>query len=61
MSARDCGRVQKRFKQPTYEALIQAVVSMRVVCLEEGITALAIPQVGCGLDKLQRGKVRERL
>ncbi|WP_374017833.1 hypothetical protein ABU162_27665 [Paenibacillus thiaminolyticus] len=32
---------------------------MRVVCLEEGITALAMPQIGYGLDKLQWGKVRE--
>lgn len=49
----------KYWHKPTYESLTQAVVSMRDVCLEEGITALAMPQIGCGLDKLQWGKVRE--
>lgn len=49
----------KYWHKPTYESLTQAVVSMRVVCLEEGITALAMPQIGCGLDKLQWGRVRE--
>ncbi|PZM63810.1 macro domain-containing protein [Paenibacillus dendritiformis] len=49
----------KYWHKPTYESLTQAVVSMRVVCLEEGITVLAMPQIGCGLDKLQWGRVRE--
>ncbi|CAH8772040.1 hypothetical protein [Paenibacillus dendritiformis] len=51
----------KYWHKPTYESLTQAVVSMRVVCLEEGITALAMPQIGCGLDKLQWGRVREMI
>ncbi|WP_435171849.1 hypothetical protein [Paenibacillus glycanilyticus] len=32
---------------------------MKELCLAEGITKLAMPQIGCGLDKLQWGKVRE--
>lgn len=32
---------------------------MRELCLSEGISKLAMPQIGCGLDKLQWGKVRE--
>ncbi|WP_164775384.1 macro domain-containing protein [Paenibacillus glycanilyticus] len=49
----------KYWHKPTYESLTQAVVSMKELCLAEGITKLAMPQIGCGLDKLQWGKVRE--
>lgn len=44
-----------------YETITQALISMKNRCLEEEITKLAMPQIGCGLDKLQWGKVREIL
>ncbi|GKU76170.1 macro domain-containing protein [Paenibacillus sp. L3-i20] len=49
----------KYWHKPTYESITAAIVSMRNVCLDDGITKLAMPQIGCGLDKLQWGKVRE--
>ncbi|WP_201005116.1 macro domain-containing protein [Paenibacillus glycanilyticus] len=49
----------KYWHKPSYESITQAVVSMKELCLAEGITKLAMPQIGCGLDKLQWGKVRE--
>lgn len=30
---------------------------MRDVCLEQGITELAMPRIGCGLDRLKWEKV----
>lgn len=49
----------KYWHKPTYESFTQAVVSMKNLCLNDGITKLAMPQIGCGLDKLQWGKVSE--
>ncbi|ANY66897.1 hypothetical protein BBD42_10775 [Paenibacillus sp. BIHB 4019] len=49
----------KYFHKPTYQTLTQAIVSMKDICLQEGITQLAMPQIGCGLDKLQWGQVKE--
>lgn len=49
----------KYFHKPTYQTLTLAIVSMRDICLQEGISKLAMPQIGCGLDKLQWGQVRE--
>ncbi len=49
----------KYWHKPTYETITQALISMKIRCLEEEITKLAMPQIGCGLDKLQWGKVRE--
>jgi hypothetical protein len=43
--------------KPTYSSLTQAVESMRDVCLEQGITELAMPRIGCGLDRLKWEKV----
>lgn len=43
--------------KPTYLSLTQAVESMRTVCEEQGITRLAMPRIGCGLDRLKWEKV----
>ncbi|PYE48626.1 macro domain-containing protein [Paenibacillus barcinonensis] len=43
--------------KPTYISLTQAVESMRKVCEEQGITRLAMPRIGCGLDRLKWEKV----
>jgi hypothetical protein len=32
---------------------------MKGLCLQEGITKVAMPRIGCGLDRLQWGIVRE--
>lgn len=43
--------------KPTYSSLTQAVESMRDVCKEKEITHLAMPRIGCGLDRLKWEKV----
>lgn len=48
----------KYWHKPTYGTLTAAVTSMRDICLVEGITKLAMPQIGCGLDRLKWDKVK---
>ncbi|MEO2205254.1 macro domain-containing protein [Paenibacillus pabuli] len=43
--------------KPTYLSFTRAVESMRDVCKEQGINKLAMPQIGCGLDRLKWDKV----
>ena len=45
--------------KPTYETLTQALISMREVCEEKGIKKVAMPQIGCGLDRLEWGRVSD--
>lgn len=47
------------WNKPTYESFTNAIVSMKNVCLSEGINKIAMPEIGCGLDKLQWFKVKE--
>jgi len=52
---------KKYYGKPTYESLEKAILIMKDICIEEGITRLVMPKIGCGLDKLQWPKVREIL
>lgn len=60
-----CGRVinlitkEWYWYKPTYSSMRQALRSMRCKCEELGITKVAMPRIGCGLDKLDWGKVRD--
>ena len=47
--------------KPTYESLKASLEIMRIIVVERKIKKLAMPKIGCGLDKLQWGKVREIL
>lgn len=40
------------FHKPTYETLYNTLCDMRVQCEDLDITKLAIPLLGCGLDRL---------
>ncbi|MEF2245823.1 macro domain-containing protein [Paenibacillus sp. IITD108] len=51
----------KYWHKPTYETLTAAVSSMKEICISESISKLAMPEIGCGLDKLQWGRVKEIL
>lgn len=51
----------KYWHKPTYESLTAAVRSMKEICVIESISKLAMPEIGCGLDKLQWGRVKEIL
>ena len=60
-----CGRVinlvtkEWYWHKPTYSSMRQALRSMKDKCEELGITKVAMPKIGCGLDKLDWGKVRD--
>lgn len=45
--------------KPTYKTLGKALVEMRAHMKAKGYTKLAMPRIGCGLDKLQWKKVKE--
>lgn len=46
---------------PSYESLESSLEKMREHMLENQVTQVAMPQIGCGLDKLQWDEVESRL
>ncbi len=42
---------EKASDRPTYENLEQSLRNARRICLEQNITTLAIPKIGCRLDR----------
>lgn len=50
---------KKYWNKPTYESLTTCIQYMRDMCRNCNIKYLAMPKIGCGLDGLQWGKVRE--
>ena len=49
---------ERYFQIPTYENLTSSLERMRDCCRENNITRIAIPRIGCGLDKLIWENVR---
>lgn len=49
----------KYWNKPTYNSITKCIEQMAVMCKNIGVTHLAMPKIGCGLDRLQWGKVRE--
>lgn len=47
------------FHKPTYDSLYDTLVDMKDQCEEWDITKIAIPYIGCGLDRLEWDKVRD--
>ena len=47
--------------KPTYQSLESALLLMRELVLEKNITKIAMPKIGCGLDRLQWSQVKEIL
>ena len=45
--------------KPTYNTIGQCIKQMADICIQENIKYLAMPKIGCGLDRLQWGEVRE--
>ncbi|KAG5666552.1 hypothetical protein PVAND_014570 [Polypedilum vanderplanki] len=46
---------------PTYESLESSLRAMREHMLANEVKKIAMPQIGCGLDKLQWNEVEQRL
>jgi len=51
----------KYFDKPTYETLKSSLVAMKSHCVANNVTAVSMPRIGCGLDKLEWPKVEETL
>ena len=52
---------ERCFHKPTYDTLYDTLVDMREQCEDFDITRLAMPLIGCGLDKLEWDKVKDVL
>ena len=50
---------ERCFHKPTYQSLKSALIVMKTICYKETITKIAMPVIGCGLDKLSWDKVSE--
>ena len=50
---------ERYYQKPTYRSLATALIEMRDLCYEIHVDKLAMPMIGCGLDKLEWSKVRD--
>lgn len=50
---------KRYFHKPTYRSLKSALEVMKTICIENGISRVAMPTIGCGLDRLQWNKVNK--
>lgn len=48
---------EKFYDKPTYDSITDALRIMKVICYFYEITKVAMPTIGCGLDRLQWSKV----
>ncbi|KAL2104134.1 hypothetical protein ACEWY4_001002 [Coilia grayii] len=52
---------QKYSHKPTYDNLRKSLMAMKAHCLENGVTRISMPRIGCGLDRLMWNKVEEMI
>ena len=45
------------FHKPTYDSLRSSLEAMKAHCVSNGVKELCMPRIGCGLDKLDWGRV----
>ena len=45
--------------KPTYNSMTRAINKMTSIVMENGISQIAMPKIGAGLDRLSWPKVRE--
>lgn len=50
---------EKYWHKPTYYTITECIKEMKDICERHDIQYLAMPKIGCGLDRLQWDKVRE--
>lgn len=49
---------EQYFHKPSIITMRIALQTMKNICLENNITKLAMPRIGCGLDRLEWSKVK---
>lgn len=47
------------WQNPTYDTLINSLLHMKVLVINNNVKKIAMPIIGCGLDRLQWDKVSE--
>lgn len=50
---------EKYWHKPTYNSLKQSLISLKINLSKSNITKVAMPKIGCGLDKLEWQKVKQ--
>ena len=50
---------ERYYQKPTYKSLTNALKEMKELCNEIHVNKIAMPIIGCGLDRLQWDKVSE--
>ena len=49
----------KYWEKPTYQSLSEALITLRQTMEHLGVQSVAIPQIGCGLDRLEWHRVKD--
>lgn len=49
------------YHKPTYETLYDTICDMKEQCEDLDVKRIAMPLIGCGLDKLDWGQVKETI
>ncbi|MCA1021550.1 macro domain-containing protein [Halobacillus litoralis] len=49
---------ERYFDKPTYASLEQSLCSLKLLMQSNNVKRLAIPKIGCGLDRLEWNKVK---
>lgn len=52
---------ERYYGKPTLKTMENALIKMKEICLEENITKIAMPKIGCGLDQLNWMDVKQLL
>lgn len=50
---------EKYWHKPTYDTLQKSLQSLKDICITNNIDKLAMPLIGCGLDRLKWDKVKD--
>lgn len=48
----------KYYEKPTYDSITETIIQMKEICLRHNVSKLAIPKIGCGLDRLKWTRVK---
>lgn len=52
---------EKYWQKPTYDTLEKSLQDLKEMCIKNNINKLAMPLIGCGLDRLKWDKVKDTI
>lgn len=52
---------ERYYEKPTYASITIALEKMRDICIKNNISKVAMPKIGCGLDRLKWDKVSDNI